>query len=253
MQCWSLSSRTRAGSRWEQQLPADSQPGAEHLQLYTDQGEKKENSSTALLEHAAAARAELGSSRRHATGRVRPARAAAGGCRCVALRGAARQPPGLRAGLAAGGPAICVQAGAVAGPLRVSAAAAGRVERAWHGSRRQQAGWAASPSSSSSPTRRLTAAAAARTTGVRAAEGAAAQSSRAFSNHVFTSYADAPPPAGSSVVSIKVGGDAKAVSVEVKAGKATAKATYPADSIKTCAADGGLGRGGAGSQQQQQQ
>lgn len=57
---------------------------------------------------------------------------------------------------------------------------------------------------------------------------------RLLSNHVFSDLASAPPPAGSSAISIKVGGDGKAVTVDVRAGKASAKASYAANSIKQC-------------------
>jgi hypothetical protein len=43
---------------------------------------------------------------------------------------------------------------------------------------------------------------------------------------------DAPPAAGSSNISFKVSADGGNVVVDVKAGKASAKATYPANSIR---------------------
>jgi len=56
--------------------------------------------------------------------------------------------------------------------------------------------------------------------------------SRALSSYASSSISDAPPAAGSSSISLKVSGDANNVAVDVKAGKATAKATYPANSIR---------------------
>lgn len=61
---------------------------------------------------------------------------------------------------------------------------------------------------------------------------AAAGSSRAFTSYTFSSVADAPPPAGSSAISVTAKGDAKAVSVDVKAGRASARASYAPSSIR---------------------
>ena len=55
---------------------------------------------------------------------------------------------------------------------------------------------------------------------------------RGLSSYACSSVADAPPAAGSSSISFKVSGDASNVVVDVKAGKATAKASYPASSIR---------------------
>lgn len=55
---------------------------------------------------------------------------------------------------------------------------------------------------------------------------------RALSSYASSSISDAPPAAGSSSISFKVSGDASNVAIDVKAGKASAKATYPANSIR---------------------
>lgn len=68
--------------------------------------------------------------------------------------------------------------------------------------------------------------------GTSTLECTAAVQGRALSSYAATSIADAPPAAGSSSISFKVSGDANNVSVDVKAGKASAKATYPANSIR---------------------
>jgi hypothetical protein len=64
-------------------------------------------------------------------------------------------------------------------------------------------------------------------------------STRSLSSYTFSSFADAPPAAGSKAISINVSGDAN-VSVDVKAGSASAKASYPATSIKRSAATGAV-------------
>lgn len=61
---------------------------------------------------------------------------------------------------------------------------------------------------------------------------AAATQGRALSSYAPSSIADAPAPAGSSSISFKVSGDAANVVVDVKAGKASVKASYPANSIR---------------------
>ncbi|GBG00352.1 hypothetical protein Rsub_13084 [Raphidocelis subcapitata] len=61
---------------------------------------------------------------------------------------------------------------------------------------------------------------------------AAASSSRAFTSYTFSGIADAPPPAGSSAISVAAKGDAKSVSVDVKAGRASARASYAPSSIR---------------------
>lgn len=63
-------------------------------------------------------------------------------------------------------------------------------------------------------------------------ENSAAKTTRTLSTYTFSSFADAPPAAGSSDISLKISGDGKTVSVDVKAGKAAAKASYAANSIK---------------------
>jgi hypothetical protein len=63
-------------------------------------------------------------------------------------------------------------------------------------------------------------------------EASAYQTARALSSYTFSGLADAPPAAGSSNIQVKVSGDAKAVTVDVKAGKASAKASYAPNSIK---------------------
>ena len=63
-------------------------------------------------------------------------------------------------------------------------------------------------------------------------EAAACQIARGLSSYTFSSIADAPPAAGSSAISVKASSDGKTVSVDVKAGKATAKASYAVNSIK---------------------
>jgi hypothetical protein len=55
---------------------------------------------------------------------------------------------------------------------------------------------------------------------------------RALSSYTGSSIADAPAAAGSSSISLKVSGDGNNVAVDVKAGKASAKASYPANSIR---------------------
>jgi hypothetical protein len=65
------------------------------------------------------------------------------------------------------------------------------------------------------------------------AGGAAAASTRSLSSHTFSGFGDAPPAAGSKSISIKVASDGANVSVHVTAGGASAKASYPAASIKT--------------------
>jgi hypothetical protein len=55
---------------------------------------------------------------------------------------------------------------------------------------------------------------------------------RALSSYAGSSVSDAPPAAGSSNISFKVSADGGNVVVDVKAGKASAKATYPANSIR---------------------
>lgn len=63
-------------------------------------------------------------------------------------------------------------------------------------------------------------------------ECAAAVQGRSLSSYAGSSVADAPAAAGSSSISFKVSGDANNVVVDVKAGKASAKATYPGSSIR---------------------
>uniref|UniRef100_A0A383VZS9 Uncharacterized protein n=1 Tax=Tetradesmus obliquus TaxID=3088 RepID=A0A383VZS9_TETOB len=63
-------------------------------------------------------------------------------------------------------------------------------------------------------------------------EQSAYQTARALSSYTFSGLADAPPAAGSSNIQVSVSGDAKAVSVDVKAGRASAKASYAPNSIK---------------------
>lgn len=63
-------------------------------------------------------------------------------------------------------------------------------------------------------------------------ESSAYQTTRALSSHTFSGIADAPPAAGSSAIQLKVSSDGKTVSVEVKAGSASAKASYAANNIK---------------------
>jgi hypothetical protein len=63
-------------------------------------------------------------------------------------------------------------------------------------------------------------------------ENSAAKTTRTLSTYTFSSFADAPPATGSSDISLKISGDGKTVSVDVKAGKAAAKASYAANSIK---------------------
>ena len=69
-------------------------------------------------------------------------------------------------------------------------------------------------------------------TGVLECAATAAQQGRALSSYAGSSVADAPAAAGSSSISIKVSGDASNVAVDVKAGKASAKASYPGSSIR---------------------
>jgi hypothetical protein len=61
---------------------------------------------------------------------------------------------------------------------------------------------------------------------------AAAVQGRSLSSYAGSSVADAPAAAGSSSISFKVSGDANNVVVDVKAGKASAKASYPGSSIR---------------------
>lgn len=63
-------------------------------------------------------------------------------------------------------------------------------------------------------------------------QGAACQTARSLSSYTFSGFSDAPPAAGSSAISVKASTDGKAVSVDVTAGKATAKASFAANSIK---------------------
>lgn len=61
---------------------------------------------------------------------------------------------------------------------------------------------------------------------------AAAVQGRSLSSYAGSSVADAPAAAGSSSIGFKVSGDANNVVVDVKAGKASAKASYPGSSIR---------------------
>lgn len=71
-------------------------------------------------------------------------------------------------------------------------------------------------------------------TGPAGGATAAASTTRSLSSHTFSGFADAPPAAGSKSISIKAsGGDGANVSVDVTVGGASAKASYPAASIKT--------------------
>eukprot|EP00775_Hariotina_reticulata_P008193 gene8193-8384_t len=70
-----------------------------------------------------------------------------------------------------------------------------------------------------------------------AVENSAVKTSRTLSTYTFSSFGDAPPAAGSSAISLKVSGDGKTVSVDVKAGKAAAKASYAANSVKKLQAE----------------
>lgn len=63
-------------------------------------------------------------------------------------------------------------------------------------------------------------------------QGSACQTARALSSYTFSSFSDAPAAAGSSAISVKASSDGKTVTVDVKAGKATAKASFPANSVK---------------------
>jgi hypothetical protein len=63
-------------------------------------------------------------------------------------------------------------------------------------------------------------------------QGSAYQTARALSNYTFSGFADAPPAAGSSSIAVKASSDGKTVTVDVKAGKATAKASFAANSVK---------------------
>jgi hypothetical protein len=62
--------------------------------------------------------------------------------------------------------------------------------------------------------------------------GSTCQTARALSSYTFSSFTDAPSAAGSSAISVKASSDGKTVTVDVKSGKATAKASFAANSIK---------------------
>lgn len=62
-------------------------------------------------------------------------------------------------------------------------------------------------------------------------------SSRGVATYTFATPADAPPPAGSSAISVSAKADGAAVNVEVRAGRASARASYsPAAGRKAAAA-----------------
>lgn len=63
-------------------------------------------------------------------------------------------------------------------------------------------------------------------------EGAALSSGRAFSSYTFSGPSDAPPAAGSSLITVAAKADAKAVTVSVKAGGKAASASYAPGSVR---------------------
>eukprot|EP00877_Chromochloris_zofingiensis_P011270 jgi/Chrzof1/6397/Cz18g09050.t1 len=73
--------------------------------------------------------------------------------------------------------------------------------------------------------------------GQSSAAEASVASTRCLSTYTFSGLTDAPPPAGSGAIKLNVKTDDKGVNVDVRAGRSSAKATYPPASIRKLQAE----------------